>query len=234
MPSLMNSWTVRTTPPGNITIWTTLFTHRKLLQSLELFWNYTIAFSRESFVLERIDILYVFRTHVKPRFLWILLKLAPCQWGFRPDSRAYTIVFSRESFVLEQIYILHVFRTHVKPPFLWILLKYIDYTTASSRNWLFVMNTTLSVHSSHVLCTNSLWPMLIMKDPKSAINFHHNLAWYQCKLLCDLGLVIALCSIENCHILQDFWYRPFKTASILSTQSRFSNFKKTIPSSWWP
>ncbi len=38
--------------------------------------------------------------------------------------------------------------------------------------------------------------MLKMKDPKSAIYFYHNLVWYQCKLLRDLGLVIALCSME--------------------------------------
>ncbi len=59
--------------------------------------------------------------------------------------------------------------------------------------------------------------MLIMKDPKSAIYVDHNLVWYQCKQLHDLGLVIALCSMEISHtcILQDFWYRPFKTARIL-------------------
>ncbi len=75
------------------------------------------------------------------------------------------------------------------------------------------------LRAEYPLCMNSLWSMLIMKDPKSATYVHHNLVWYQCKLLRYLGLVIALCSMENCHILQDFWYRPFKTARVLKGNS---------------
>ncbi len=60
----------------------------------------------------------------------------------------------------------------------------------------------LSTHYARILFDPC--QMLIKKDPKGAIYFHDNLVWYQCKLLRDLGLVIALCSMENCHILQDF------------------------------
>ncbi len=36
-------------------------------------------------------------------------------------------------------------------------------------------------HLSTQRCTNFLWPVLMMKDPRSAIYLHHNLVRYQCK-----------------------------------------------------